>query len=195
MNRAQTSLPPAYFETMYRGSADPWNFATSPYEHAKYAHSIAALQQRHYPTALEIGCAKGELTSRLAPHCGQLLSLDVSETALHAAASRCAAFPHVRFVQMTFPSSAPHHPCDLILLSEVAYYWDDADLAQAAIWISAHLNKGGDLLLVHWTGATDYPQSGDQAVTKLQTHLGTAVHIITAERRAEYRLDLWRRAE
>jgi hypothetical protein len=43
---------------------------------------------------------------------------------------------------------------------------------------------------VHWTGDTDYPQTGDAAVTKLRDRLG-GVAVERAERKDAYRLDLW----
>lgn len=79
-----------------------------------------------------------------------------------------------------------------LVLSEVAYYWDDADLARASGWIAANVTPGGDILLVHWTGETDYPQSGDAAVAKLWQALEQRIEVLRAERHPEYRLDLWR---
>ena len=95
---------------------------------------------------------------------------------------------------MSFPGEAPTGASfDLIMLSVVAYYWDDADLALAARKLLALLATGGDLLLVHWTGATDYPQSGDAAVEALRHMMASGVEAVIDERRPEYRLDLWRR--
>lgn len=193
MTRHKTSLGRDYFETMFRETDDPWNLESSVYERDKYAHSIRALAGRNYGLGFEIGCAKGVLTQALAPHCQALLAIDVSETALGAARERCAAFDHISFGRMAFPGQAPMGSAfDLIILSEVAYYWDDDDIAHAARWISAHIARGGDILLVHWTGDTDYPQSGDDAVLKLLAALTTAITVITTERLPHYRLDLWR---
>ncbi|MET3891941.1 SAM-dependent methyltransferase [Bosea sp. OAE506] len=192
--RPPRSLPPAYFEGMFKGTPDPWGFETSRYEQNKYDHSIAALSGRRYGQAFEIGCANGVLTQRLAHHCDDLLAVDVSETALASARARCAGQHNVRFACMNFPGDTPTGASfDLIMLSEVAYYWDDADLAHAARELVALLAFGGDLLLVHWTGATDYPQSGDGAVEALRRSMASAVETVIDERRPEYRLDLWRR--
>ncbi|MES2175040.1 MAG: SAM-dependent methyltransferase [Pseudomonadota bacterium] len=193
MKRHKTSLGHDYFETMFRATDDPWELGSSAYEQDKYAHSIRALAGRTYGLGLEIGCAKGVLTQSLALHCHALLAIDVSETALEAARARCAMFDHVSFGQMAFPGQAPMGGAfDLTILSEVAYYWDDDDIGRAARWIADHIAPGGDILLVHWTGDTDYPQSGDDAVRKLQAALGSAVTVITAQRMPQYRLDLWR---
>ncbi|MEC3912432.1 SAM-dependent methyltransferase [Sphingobium sp. CR2-8] len=192
MARHPTTMDAGYFETMFRETSDPWDLETSAYEQAKYEDSVQALSGRIYAHALEVGCAKGMLTARLAPQCEALLAIDVSETALQAARKRVATFDQVAFERMMFPKDTPSDRFDLVVLSEVAYYWDDADLARAADWLQAQLVSGGDLLLVHFTGETDYPQSGDDAVTKLWARLGERMTIVRADRRARYRLDLWR---
>lgn len=192
--RHEQSLPPGYFEDMFRETADPWDLETSAYEREKYANTIAALGARTYSHGFEIGCAKGVLTRMLAPLCTRLLAIDVSATALASARKRCAGFPHVAFRKMAFPQQAPDRQrFDLVILSEVAYYWDDADLARAGGWLTRHLRPGGDLLLVHWTGDTDYPQSGDDAVGKLGRSVAMPADVLRADRRENYRLDLWRR--
>jgi SAM-dependent methyltransferase len=178
---------------MFQATEDPWDLETSAYEQAKYAHSISALENRSYDSGFEVGCAKGILTGLLAPSCRHLLAVDVSGTALRAARARCAASDHVSFANMAFPGLAPALSFDLVVLSEVAYYWSDRDLAAAADWLAAHIVFGGDLLLVHWTGETDYPQSGNEAVLKLKALLGNRIEEVRSEREAHYRLDLWRR--
>lgn len=193
MTRPSASLPPEYFERMFQSADDPWDLETSGYEQAKYAHSIRALENRRYDSGFEVGCAKGVLTGLLAPSCCSLLAVDVSGTALRAARTRCEANDHVSFANMAFPGLTPANSFDLVVLSEVAYYWSDQDLSAAADWLLSHLVSGGDLLLVHWTGETDYPQSGDEAVLKLRVLLGDRIEVTRAERMAKYRLDLWRR--
>lgn len=193
MARHRNTLEPAYFETMFRETRDPWDLETSVYEQAKFDDTIAALSGRIYRHGFEVGCAKGVLTLKLAPLCSALLSIDVSETALGAAGRRTEPFDHVAFERMAFPGEAPDAQFDLVMLSEVAYYWDDADLERAADWLKAHILPGGDLLLVHFTGDTDYPQSGDDAVEKLFASLARNMTVIAAHRRPRYRLDLWRR--
>lgn len=193
MTRPPTSLSADYFERIFQDTADPWDLESSPYEKRKYDHSVAALQGQIYAQALEIGCAKGVLTQRLASQCGSLLAIDISETALTAARARLAEHDHIACERMTFPQQTPPATAvDLMVLSEVVYYWDDADIVRAADWIAGNLAPGGDVLLVHWTGETDYPQSGDDAVTKLQNALGAAVAVVIQERCPDYRLDMWR---
>lgn len=194
MARHPTSIDPDYFERMFRETSDPWDLETSGYEQDKFEDSIDALSGRHYARGFEVGCAKGVLTAKLAERCAALLAIDVSETALDAARGRTGHLDGVTLGRMAFPKTTPEDKFDLIVLSEVAYYWDDRDLAWSADWLKSHLLPEGDLLLVHYTGETDYPQSGDEAVTKLSILLGEQVMVLKAHRRPRYRLDLWRRA-
>lgn len=191
--RRERSIEPAWFEALFEQQGDPWQFETSDYEHAKYDHTLASLPRAHYGSAFEVGCANGVLTQRLAPRCDALLAIDVSPTALAAAHARCADLHQVRFEQRQMPGDAPAQSFDLIVLSEVIYYWDQGDLGRSAEYLRDHVNKGGDMLLVHWTGDTDYPMSGDGAVERLRSLLGDAIDVIGAERRERYRLDLFRR--
>lgn len=192
--RPRNSLPASYFEDMFAADADPWRFETSAYEGAKYAHTLSVLSPP-YRHGFEVGCANGVLTAHLAERCDSLLAIDVSETALDHARRRCAQRPSVSFERMDFPREAPHATAfDLVVLSEVAYYWSDEDLTVAAERLLGLLTQGGHLVLVHWTRETDYPQSGDDAVGKLQRSMTRDIEVIEARRTEDYRLDLWRRA-
>ena len=193
MTRRERSIDPEWFEDLFAREGDPWDFETSAYERAKYDDTLAHLPPGPIGRALEVGCANGVLTQRLAGWVGELVATDVSATALAAARERCDGLG-VRFIQGRAPREMPPGPFDLVLLSEVVYYWDHADVARLAAWVmDGGVDPGGHLLLVHWTGDTDYPLSGDNAVEGLLADLGGAVAVEVAERRAEYRLDRWRR--
>ena len=194
MNENQPhTLPPAYFDQVYQANRDPWNFETSPYEQAKYAATLAVLPRPHYPAAFEIGCSLGVLTAQLAPRCGHLLAVDVSEAALAQARTRCADLPQVALRLMRVPKEFPGQPFDLILLSEVGYYWSPADLARAADQLITGLLPGGQLLLVHWTAPVhDYPLTGDDVhefFLAKTTNNGPLRHL-EGQRHEQYRLDL-----
>lgn len=189
---ADESLPADYFDGIFAQDDDPWSLASSAYEAAKFDHTMAVLADRAYATALEVGCAHGVLTERLAPLCANLLAIDIAAKAIDQARARCRALPQVRFARMAFPGQTPDMDgLDLALLSEVVYYWNDADIGSAADWLRLRLKAGARILLVHYTGETDYPQTGDQAVAKLYAALDDGVAVERAERRERYRLDLW----
>ena len=194
MNENQpNTLPPEYFDHMYQANRDPWNFETSPYERAKYAATLAALPRAHYAEAFEIGCSLGVLTAQLAPHCGHLLAVDVSEAALRQARARCAGLPQVDLRLLRVPEEFPAEQFNLILLSEVGYYWSSDDLARAVDQIIAGLLPGGQLLLVHWTPPVhDYPLTGDDVhefFLSKSVDNGPLGHLI-GQRHSTYRLDL-----
>ena len=188
------TLDPSYFDDVYRAHDDPWAFASSPYERGKYADTLAALPRPHYGRAFEIGCSIGVLTAQLAARCGHLLSVDVSEAALAQARQRCAALPQVELRKLQVPQEFPAGQFDLILLSEVGYYWSPADLARAADQLLAALPPGGQLLLVHWTPVVpDYPQTGDEVHDFFLQKAGPQgpLRHLHGHRADKYRLDLF----
>jgi len=193
VTRRRQTLDAAYFEGLYSADADPWGFSTSPYEQAKYDATVAALGAERSRRALEVGCAIGVLTARLAAVCDHLLAVDVSDTALVAARSRCAALANVDLRRMALPAEEPDGRFDLIVLSEVVYYLDDADLARMGGFLQRKASPVGRVLLVHWTGETDYPQTADAAVEGLAQAAGREFSVERADRTGDYRLDLWRR--
>jgi SAM-dependent methyltransferase len=192
--RRERSIDPDYFEALYRDKGDPWEFETSAYEAAKYRETLAALPGTRFESVLEVGCANGVLTAMLGPRCDALLAVDVSETALATARARCADQPHIRIEQRRLPAEAPDGTFDLVLLSEVVYYWDSADIARLGDWLRGAVRSGGHVLLVHWIGETDYPKSGDDAVAELRAALEDRVTVERSDRHEAYRLDLWRLA-
>lgn len=193
------SLPAEYFDHVYGANADPWNFASSPYEAAKYAATLAALPRARYERGLEIGCSIGVFTAQLAGRCERLLSLDIVEAALARARERCAGMGNVRFERRAVPAEFPAtgEPWDLVLVSEVGYYLTLDDLRQLRTQILAALRPGGDLLLVHWTPLVhDYPITGDQVHECFLERAGEddgELLRLHADRTEKYRLDLFRR--
>jgi SAM-dependent methyltransferase len=198
MNTNQpNTLDPNYFDDVYRANTDPWAFASSPYERQKYADTLAALDRPRYERVFEIGCSIGVLTAQLAQRCGRLLGVDVSEAALAQARQRCADLPQVELRKMQVPGEFPSEQFDLILLSEVGYYWAPADLARAADLMLAALPKGAQLLLVHWTPVVpDYPQTGDEVHEFFLQKAGPAGPLahVHGHRAEKYRLDLFEKA-
>jgi cyclopropane fatty-acyl-phospholipid synthase-like methyltransferase len=183
------SVDPATFERMYREEEDPWSFATSAYEAAKYDRTIAALGARRFRRGLELGCSIGVLTARLAERCDELVALDTSPTAVARARDRLGAAADVRVA--TLPDELPEGPFDLVVASEVLYYFAPDVLAGLLDAVQAALEPGGLLLAVHWRPPTrTYPLRGDDVHAILAARTG--LEPVHAERTARYRLDLLR---
>ncbi len=194
----KTSLPTEYFDKMYQENIDPWRFETSEYERHKYAATLAALPQEKYRNVFEIGCSIGVLTEKLAPRCEHLLAVDGSQLALQKAQERLQPYPHVQLQQMKVPDTFPQDSYDLILVSEVGYYWSWQDMDKAQQLILRSLQPHGHLLLVHWTPyVADYPLTGDEvhdSFLVLADKTGSLKHLThqqEAHGKYAYRLDLF----
>jgi SAM-dependent methyltransferase len=184
------SLPVSYFDGLYERSPDPWSFETSAYEQEKFQATLAALPRPRYRRALEIGCSIGVLTRQLADRCDELVALEPAAKALERARERCRDLPHVAFLRSRVPADWPDSTFDLILLSEVVYYLDAADVGRLAEKVMTTIRPGGHVELVHWTGETDYPLSGDEAADIFIHATAGRLNIIARQRAPEYRLDL-----
>ena len=194
MSELRPTLKPDHFDALYAIDPDPWNFAASPYERAKYTLTLDAIPKLRSRSALEVGCSIGVLTRQLASRCDSLLAVDTAPAPLVEARRRCADLPGVRFGQMFVPEQWPDEVFDLILLSEVVYYMSREDVGRLAASVTGSLAPDGSVILVHWTGPTDYPLSGDEAVNVFIEHLGSGWIVKRADRYAEFRLDILSRA-
>ena len=193
MSELRQTLKPEYFDTLYTANPDPWNFAASPYERAKFALTLNAMRKPRYRSGLEVGCSIGVLTRSLASRCDSVVAIDAAPTPLVEARRRCADLPGVRFEQMFVPEQWPDGVFELILLSEVVYYLSPVDVGRLADRVTRSLSEGGCVILVHWTGPTDYPLSGDEAAAVFIEEMGSTCVVERADRYAEFRLDvLWR---
>ena len=68
----------------------------------------------------------------------------------------------VEVLHESFPSFWPSGRGDLVVWSEIVYYLTAAQVEQALIGLERWLEPGGDLVAVHYTGATDYPLAGSE---------------------------------
>jgi cyclopropane fatty-acyl-phospholipid synthase-like methyltransferase len=190
MSEQRQTLRPEYFDALYTADLDPWRFAASPYERGKYALTLEAMPKPRYRSALEVGCSIGVLTRSLAARCDTLIAIDAARTPLVEARKRCDDLPGVRFQHIFVPEQWPDGSFDLILLSEVVYYLSRDDVGRLAARVTNSLAKGGSVILVHWTGPTNYPLSGDDAAALFIERIGPGYVVDRADRYAEFRLDV-----
>jgi SAM-dependent methyltransferase len=189
--KAPETLAADYFDRIYQTNPDPWLFESSKYEREKYLATLAALPVERYDQGFEIGGSIGVLTQMLAGRCNQLLSIDLSPIAQERARRRCLDQPNVEFRIMQFPREKPDQCFDLIVLSEVGYYFCQRDLFTARAWIIDSLRPGGHLLLVHWTHfVEDYPLTGDEVHDCFLEVTPTLLTRVYDVKEADYRIDL-----
>jgi predicted TPR repeat methyltransferase len=179
-----------YFENLYAQSMDPWDFETSEYERKKYERTLEVLGGRRFGRALEAGASIGVSTAMLADRCDQLLAVDVSERAVAEARKRLSGREHVRVERRTLPEEMPHGPFDLIVASEVLYYFTREEMLAVLGSFERELAPDGALLAVHWRRETrTYPLQGDEVHELLTENTRLQNTMTIAEQ--DYRLDLF----
>jgi trans-aconitate methyltransferase len=180
-----------YFDEMYASDPDPWQFESSWYEQRKYALTMAALPEPRYRSAFEPGCSIGVLTSLLAQRCDELLATDLVPDVVELARRRCRTLPGATLEVRPIPEAWPTGPFDLVVLSEIAYYFDRPALDEIMALLLTTVVPGATIVGVHWRGSTNYPLSGDQVhrVIDSYTELESVVHHVEPD----FVLDVWNR--
>ena len=159
---------------------------------------MAVLPVERVGRALEVGCAAGHLTERLAGRCGSLLACDVDPRAVALTRERLdgRADPGTGSVvveQRWLPRDWPEGRFDLVVLSEVAYYLDAADLAELVRLTAAALGADGTLVLCHWRhDAPGYPGT---AAGVRDAVAGAGLARVVAHEEPDLLLDVWTAGE
>jgi SAM-dependent methyltransferase len=160
---------------MYAASPDPWGFESRWYEGRKYALSLALLPAERYGDAFEPGCSIGVLTALLTSRCDRLLACDAAPAAVRSASARTRPLPNVRVERRVIPRDWPAGQFDLVVFSEILYYFGGADLREVLAAGTSALRPGGTLLAVHWRHpVADYPRTGDEVHHALGQQAGLA---------------------
>jgi SAM-dependent methyltransferase len=141
----------AYLNGMYATGTDPWRIETSWYERRKRDLVMGCLPRQRYRAGFEPGCAAGALTERLAERTDELLAADLSEVAVRAAADRVVVLPNVQVQRLLLPEQWPAGlTFDLIVLSEIGYFFAEAGWAELARRVAASLSPDATVLACHW---------------------------------------------
>lgn len=183
----------AFFEARYRASSDPWHFASSTYELNRYQATLEALSRANYRRGFEPGCSVGVLTAALARRIDHLIACDISATAVACARERCRSLTNVEIYQRDAEEGPPAARFDLIVFSELGYYFSADRLREMARQLADRLEPGGDFLAVHWLGnSADHVLHGDDVHGVLAQAL-PCKHV-AGSRHAGFRIDSWRKA-
>lgn len=162
-------MSPAAFEARYRADPDPWRYQSSPYERKKYAATLAACGAGPFASALELGGSIGVFSAQLAPRCRRLTTIDGAPSAVSAARLRVGDRPQANVILGEIPGDIPRRPYDLVVASEILYYFSPARLDATLAVLSLVLARGGRLVAVHWRPAgAERPFTAEQIHARLR---------------------------
>ncbi len=179
------------FEARYSENHDPWDFATSAYELGRYQTTLSALSRMRYGTVYEPGCSIGVLTCALARMAAHVIAVDFAPSAVRQARSRCAGLSNVEVHCASVATYEPKPSLDLIVFSELGYYFDRAELARIGHALSQKLKPRAEFLAVHWLGASpDHVLHGNEVHQTLRRTLPLVW--TKGERYPLFRIDCWR---
>lgn len=142
-------------ERFYQSMEDPYGFASSDYESRKYHQSLQAIRTTHpapIDRALEIGAAEGVFTEMLASLAQNTVGLELSETAVARANQRLSAVPGASVEVSRLPATLPSGQFDVIVASDVLYYFPSDVLAELLPRLEDALSPGGVLVVVNYLG-------------------------------------------
>lgn len=142
-----TASGQGYWEAFFR-TEDPWQY-DNPYETRKYGETLALLPRANAGRVLELACAEGHFTQRLAAQVAELIATDISATAVSRAQARCAGASHARFSVLDVLVDPLPQNLDAIFCSEFLYYLPPAALAGIARKLCAALRPGGVIIHAH----------------------------------------------
>jgi len=186
------------FEALYRRDPDPWSVRSAWYERRKRALLMAALPRERYGLALELGSGTGETTRQLAARCDAVRAVDLSATAVETSRRVLSAdgLANVDVNVMCLPDAWPlgeREQADLIVVSELAYYFDDAALAHFFAKCHASLAPDADWAMCHYT--RDF-HDRCQPTHRLHETVDAMPDLrrIVTHVDEDFRLDIWRRS-
>lgn len=191
-----------HHEQFYGAADDPYGFDTKPFEQAKYDELLGALPDGRYARALEVGCAEGAFTERLATRCDTVVGADISEVAIERARARFAGRPEIELQRRTLPLDFPDGTFDAIVCSDVVYLWERGIVETGLSTMVDRLRPGGALVLLHYLGTFGQPMHAND-VHDLALKLGAAaglehpvgyVHENVGPHGAGFRVDVLTRA-
>jgi len=120
---------------MAGGGEDVWNF-TSPAGRLRLARRVDLFVDRlglraRRQRVLELGCGTGMYTEQVAPHCGELVAVDISDHLLREARARVAGVRFVRQNLERIDADALGGPFDAVYGCSVLHHLDlEATLPQ-----------------------------------------------------------------
>lgn len=154
-DRAEAAVKARGFFDRLWAESDPWDLDGSELDQRRYQRQLELLDGRRYGRALEIGCAAGSFTRRLAPLCEELVAIDISEHAITRAraAGGVRSGTQYRIANVMELDLEIEGTWDLVLMTETSYYvgwlYPMFDMGWLAHSLHGATRAGGRLLLVN----------------------------------------------
>ncbi|WP_245852494.1 PIG-L family deacetylase [Isoptericola jiangsuensis] len=170
------SLGRDFFDRFYAGRDDPWGFESRWYEARKRAVLLASLPRARFRHALELGCSTGVLTQELAARCDRITGVDIADAPLASARERLG--DDAELLRLDTPRRWPDGSFDLVVLSEVLYYYGRGDLDLTLDRVVRSLDADGVVVACHWRHEVpEYPLGGDEVHDVLRSRTDLAVQV------------------
>ncbi len=113
---------------------DPWRLDGNPFERERHTQMLRlSLSQEGITNALEVGCAAGAFTEKLAPHAQRLTVVDLMPRAIGRACQRTKRWSHITWIASDILEFSSAESFDLIVVAEILYYLSDVEQMRTAI--------------------------------------------------------------
>lgn len=140
----------AEFERRYAAVAkDAWGYHASEMHRGRADRILAVLAGGTPRRLLELGCAEGFLTRRLAELAAAVVACDLSERAVERAKQHCAGLGNVQLLAVDVRQRLPEGNFDVCLASDVLYYLSPAEIVSLAGRLRQQMPTGARLIFAN----------------------------------------------
>jgi predicted TPR repeat methyltransferase len=184
-----SSVVREYFDALWN-DGDPWDLEISDYDQEKYSREMALLAPRRFERVLELGCAGGAFTRRLAGIADHIVAIDVAARAIERALAAGTEGGRIEYRVGDVMAFDPvdEKQWDLVVLSETIYYlgwrYSFFDVGWMAQRLFESVRDGGCLLM---TNTTAMPRQYLQQESLLKTYRDLFINVgFTLDRTERY---------
>ncbi|MCL5258051.1 MAG: nodulation S family protein [Patescibacteria group bacterium] len=115
------------FEKLFQRQTDPWNFQNSAWEKNRFNRVVEVAKMIRPKNLLEIGCAEGDLTKKLASFCPNVTAVEISPTAIAKAYQKAPGVCFINADANSLGNFFSQNEFDLTLATEILYYLTKVD--------------------------------------------------------------------
>ncbi len=189
----------ADFAPVYsRAERDAWGYEQRAFESKRFDLIMEVMSTVRPKRVLEVGCAEGHLTQRLGSRAEELVACDIVEEALRRARENCRGLDNARFLHLDVRRTWPPGGFDLLVYSDVLYYFTKREVKRVIRESACRVHPGGYFLFANewhdhyrWQTHPDYiTQQLDRSES--WTRVCARKYMDTNESR-RLTVELWRR--